>query len=159
MAANRKKSLLTVALAVALRAATWLLAPVLLPVNVPDDFPMLPDLKTLNPALRTLLQNADRGARRQPGSAEAVGKLAMAYHANLFLERAGSAYRIAARQAPRDYQWVYCQAFLQEENGNEEEEVRLLHETVRLKPDHAPALLKLADWAFKRDRLDEAACV
>jgi tetratricopeptide (TPR) repeat protein len=85
-----------------------------------------------------------------------MGKLGMSYHANLFLEQAERAYRIAARLAPNDYQWVYCQAFLQEENGNGEEQVRLLQETVRLKPDHVPALLKLADGAFKRDRLDEA---
>src|ERR1035441_3134707 len=157
MPGNDKRSLLTGALAVALGVTTWLLSPFLLPVKVADDFPKLPDLQTLNPDLRTLLGNADREARRRPGSAEAVGKLAMAYHANLFLEQAGSAYRIAARLAPRDYQWVYCQAFLQEENGNEEEQVRLLQQTVQLKPDHVPALLKLADGAFKRDRLDEAA--
>ena len=157
MLGNNKRSLLTGALAVALGVSTWLLSPILLPVKVPDDFPKLPDLRTLNPALGTLLRNADRDARRRPGSAEAVGKLAMAYHANLFLEQAGSAYRIAARLAPRDYQWVYCQAFLQEENGDEEEQVRFLQQTVRLKPDHVPALLKLADGAFKRDRLDEAA--
>ena len=81
----------------------------------------------------------------------------MAYHANLFLEQAARAYRIAARLAPGDYQWVYCQAFLQEESGNEQEQVKLLQQTVRLKPDHVPALLKLADGEFKRDRLDEAA--
>ena len=116
MPGNNKRSLLTGALTVALGVTKWLLSPILLPVKVPDDFPKLPDLRTLNPALGTLLRNADREARRQHGSAEAVGKLAMAYHANLFLEQAGSAYRIAARLAPRYYQWVYCQAFLQDEN-------------------------------------------
>ena len=83
----------------------------------------------------------------------------MAYHANLFLEQAAAAYRIAARLAPNDYQWVYCQAFLQEEQGNEKEQLKFLRETVRLKPDHVPALIKLADGAFKQDRLDEAATV
>ena len=111
----------------------------------------------MNPALRALLEGADREARRRPGSAEAVGKLGMAYHANLFLEQAAGAYRIAARLAPNDYQWAYCQAFLQEENGNEQEQVKFLQQTVRLKPDHVPALLRLADGEFKRDRLDEAA--
>ena len=147
----------TGALAVALATITWLLAPILLPERVPDDFPKLPDLRTVNPGLRALLQGADQEARRRPGSAEAVGKLGMAYHANVFLEQAAGAYGIAARLAPNDYQWVYCQAFLQEENGNEPEQVKLLQQTVRLKPDHVPALLKLADGAFKRDRLDEAA--
>ena len=145
------------ALAVTLGAITWLLVPLVLPVRVPEDFPKLPDLRTVSPGARTLLEGTDREARRRPNSAEAVGKLGMAYHANLFLEQAAAVYRIAARLAPGDYQWAYCQAFLEEENGNEQEQARLLQQTVRLKPDHVPALLRLGDLEFKRDRLDEAA--
>jgi tetratricopeptide (TPR) repeat protein len=147
----------TGALVIAVAAVSWLVAPVLLPARLPENFPKLPDLRTTNPAIRASLEGADRDARRKPGSAEAVGKLGMAYHANLFLEQAASAYRIAARLAPNDYHWAYCQAFLQEENGNEQEQVKFLEQTVRLKPDHVPALLRLADGEFKRDRLDEAA--
>jgi tetratricopeptide (TPR) repeat protein len=152
-----KSFLRTGALAVALAAITWLLAPLLLPVRLPEDFPKLPDLGAVNPGMRALLQGVDREARRRPGSAEAVGKLGMAYHANLFLDQAAAAYRIAARLAPNDYRWAYCQAFLEEENGSEQEQVKSLQQTVQLKPDHVPALLRLADGEFKRDRLDEAA--
>jgi tetratricopeptide (TPR) repeat protein len=153
-----KVALLKIAgLSVALGVATWLLAPFLLPVKLPADFPKLPDLQALNPGFRALLESADREARRRPRSAEAVGKLGMVYHANLFFEQAAPAYRIAARLAPGDYQWVYGQAFLQEENGGEKEQVKLLQKTVQLKPDYLPALVKLADWNFKADRLDEAA--
>ena len=144
-------------LALALGVATWLLVPLLLPVRLAKDFPPLPDLQSVNPDLRATLENADRQARRRPGSAEAAGKLAMAYHANLFVDQAARAYRIAARLAPGDSQWVYDQAILAEENGREEEQLKLLQETVRLKPDHVLALLKLADWYFKLDRLNEAA--
>ena len=154
---DRAALLKTAGLAVALGVATWLLAPFLLPVRLPEDFPKLPDLQPLNPGFRALLESADREARRRPGSAEAVGKLGMVYHANLLFEQAARAYRIAARLAPGDYQWVYGQAFLQEENGGEKEQLKLLQRTVQLKPDHVPALVKLADWHFKVDRLDEAA--
>jgi tetratricopeptide (TPR) repeat protein len=146
-----------VGLAAVLGAGTWLLSTVLLPPRLPADFPNLPDLQTLNPALRTLLTGADKQARRHPASAEAVGRLGMAYHANQFFAQAASAYRIAARLAPGDYQWVYCEAFLQEENGDEQQQFNLLRQTVRLKPDHVPSLLKLADAFFKRDKVDEAA--
>ncbi len=145
------------ALAVGLGVLTWLAVPYVLPVKVPADFPNLPDLSSVNPGLRTLLEGADREARRQPGSAEAVGKLAMAYHANQYFEQAASAYRIAARLAPKDYQWVYGEAYLDEETGNEKPEIELLKQTVRLKPDYIPALLKLADADFKLDQLDQAA--
>jgi tetratricopeptide (TPR) repeat protein len=144
-------------LAVALGAATWLLAPILLPARLPADFPKLPDIGKANPSLRGAVVDADRQARRRPESAEVVGRLGLIYHANLFLDEAARAYRIAARLAPRDSQWAYCQAFLEEERGNEQEQVRLLEETLRLKPDHVAASLKLADALFKRDRLADAA--
>ena len=103
------------------------------------------------------VDDRDKEARRTPGSAEALGRLGMAYHANEYATQAASAYRIAARLAPGDSQWVYCQAVLLEEEGNEKEQFDLLQQTIRLKPDHVPALLKLADGSFKRDKLDEAA--
>jgi tetratricopeptide (TPR) repeat protein len=154
---DRASFLKTGALAVALGVAAWLLAPLLIPMRLPKDFPNLPDLQTVNPDLRAMLREADQEARRRPGSAEAVGRLGMAYHANLFVEQAARAYRIAGRLAPGDCQWVYCQAFLAEENGDEKEQIRLLEQTLRLKSDHALALVKLADWSFKLDRLDDAA--
>ena len=154
---DRSSLLRTGGIAVALGVIAWLLAPFLFPTRLPKDFPELPDFRTVNPALRALLQSADQEAQRRPGSAQAIGKLGMAYHANLFVEQAARAYRIAARLAPGDYQWAYDQAYLEEENGNEKEQLSFLRQTLRLKPDHPLALLKLADWFFKLDRLDEAA--
>ena len=140
----------------ALALGTWLLVMVVTNARLPEDFPKLPDVKPMSTALRGLLVGADKEARSQPGSAEVVGKLGMAYHSNQFFEQAASAYKIAARLAPGDYQWVYCQASLAEESGQEKEQLQLLQETLRLKPDHVPALMKLADGYFKQDKLDEA---
>jgi len=144
-------------LAVALGIAAWFIAPHLLPVGLPPDFPAPPDLSRLNPSTRTLIQQADAAARKQPGSADAVGKLGLAYHANLLYEQAEAAYSIAARLAPRDPQWAYALAVLHEENGRESELLQFLTRTIELKPAHVPALIKLADSSFKSDRLDEAA--
>jgi tetratricopeptide (TPR) repeat protein len=143
-------------LAAVLGLGTWLLSTFLFPARVPDDFPQLPNIQALSPGLRTLLAQADNDARKHPRSAEAVGKLGIAYHANEYFEQAGNAYRIAARLAPGDAQWVYCEAVLQEESGNQKEQFKFLQDTVRLRPDHVPALLKLADGYFKQDNLDEA---
>lgn len=144
-------------LAVALGLVTWLAAPYLLPVKLPADFPPLADLHSASPDLRMMLEGLDREARRKPGSAEAVGKLGMGYHANQFFDQAASAYRIAARLAPNDYQWTYARAYLNEETGNEKDSLVQLQQTVRLKPDYVPALIKLADASFKLDQLDQAA--
>ena len=146
-----------VGLAAVLAATTWILSSTLLSVKVPADFPKLPDARAMGPAVRNLLVGADQDARKHPAAAEAAGKLAMAYHANDYFEQAAAAYRIAARLAPRDPQWVYCQALLREEQGNEKEQFDLLQQTVTLNPGHVPALLKLADGFFKQDKLDEAA--
>ncbi len=154
---NRAWLLGIAVLAPALALGTWLLFNVVTSARLPEDFPKLPDVKPMSTALRDLLVAADKEARSQPGSAEVVGKLGMAYHSNQFFEQAASAYKIAARLAPDDYQWVYCQASLAEESGQEKEQLELLRETLRLKPDHVPALMKLADGYFKQDKLDEAA--
>ncbi|MDR3701047.1 MAG: tetratricopeptide repeat protein [Candidatus Sulfopaludibacter sp.] len=146
-----------VGLAAVLAVGTWVLSNTLLSVKPPADFPKLPNTRSMGPALRNLLVSADRDARKHAASADAVGKLAMAYHANEYFEQAAAAYRIAARLAPRDAQWVYCQALLREEQGNEKEQVEFLQQTVALQPAHVPALLKLADGFFKQDKLDEAA--
>ncbi len=114
-------------------------------------------MRNVNSSMRAAIRSADKEARRHPESADAVGKLAVVYHANLYLAQAGPAYRIARRLAPGDYRWVYGQASLEEERGNEEEQFRLLEATLRLKPDHLPALVKMGDALFKLDRLEEAS--
>lgn len=146
-----------IGLAAVLAVGTWLLSSTLLSAKLPPDFPKLPDTRTMSPPLRSLLVSADKDARRHVDSAAAVGKLAMVYHANDYFEQAGAAYRIAARLAPQDPQWVYCQALLREEQGNEKEQFDLLQQTVALQPGYVPALLKLADGFFKQDQPAEAA--
>jgi tetratricopeptide (TPR) repeat protein len=143
-------------LAVALGVATWLLLRILVPVKVPDDFPKLPDLSAASPALRSLLAGADAEAAKHPGSAEAMGKLAIACHANEYPEQAAAAYRIAARLAPADPQWLYGRALIEEESGNQKDEFDLLRKTVKLAPDEVPALLKLADGFLKQEAFDDA---
>lgn len=153
---NKRAVLNTMALAAALGVGTWLLAPLLIPVKLPPDFPAVPDLEPLNATLRELIQKTDKEARRKPGSSDAVGRLGLVYHANLLFDRAAAAYRIAARLEPGSHQWAYAQAVLSEENGSEKEQMTFLRETLHLKPDHVQALMKLADASFKADRLDEA---
>ena len=140
----------------ALGLGTWLTLSVLGPARLPEGFPTPPDLRSQNAALRPLLESADAAARQHPGSAAEVGRLGMVYHANQMFEQAESAYRIALRLAPNDYRWPFLLALVKEETGFEKEVPGLLLETVRLKPDYVPALLKLADGFYKQDRLDEA---
>lgn len=153
---RNKSHLKSAVIAAALGAAVWFLAPLILPVQLPADFPKLPDLQALNPSIREIVQQADKEARKRPGSGETVGKLAMVYHANQLFDQAAAAYRIATRLEPHNPRWAYAQAVFSEENGAEAELMKFLNRTVELQPGHVPALIKLADSAFKSDKLGEA---
>jgi len=135
---------------------TWLMLRVLGPVPLPADYPARPDLGKASAALVELIETVDAQARACPDSAEAVGRLGMAYHANQFYESAEKAYVIASRLAPDDYRWVYYQALIKEESGDEEAQEQLLGHVLRLHPNYAPASQKLGDILLKRGRLEEA---
>lgn len=147
----------TAGLAAALGLAAWLASQFLFPAQVPQDFPDLPDLSASNSELRGKIQKADAEARRRPGSAERTGNLGVLYHANQFYEQAAAAYTIARRLSPREVQWPYFFALLREETGGGPEQIEALEQTIRLNPGHVPALIKLGDWWFKQDKLDDAA--
>lgn len=144
-------------IACGLGVGTWLLLVTRVPLTRPEDLPKPPDLHSESTALRTLLNDADARARSHPNSAEDVGRLGMAYHANQYYEQAEIAYRIALRLTPDDYRWCYCLALVAEEGGREMEAHDLLLQTVKLKADYFPALQMLADIYYKRDRLNDAA--
>jgi tetratricopeptide (TPR) repeat protein len=125
--------------------------------RVPSGFPDLPDITQQNSALRELIEQVNANARNNPNSAESIGRLAMAYHANLFFESAQSAYRLTARLAPNDYRWWYYQALLQENTAQQEALIGSLEKTVQLQPNYLPANQKLADLFFKQDQLQKAS--
>lgn len=143
-------------LAAVLGVGTYLASPYLLPGKLPAGCPELPDLKTVNQQVADVLKKADREARRHPESAAAVGHLGIAYHGNLMLDRAARAYQAAARLAPKDAQWVYAQAFVAEENGDQTGQARLLEETLTLNPNHVASLVKLGDFYFKTEQFEQA---
>ncbi|MSO23107.1 MAG: tetratricopeptide repeat protein [Acidobacteria bacterium] len=123
---------------------------------LPSGFPALADLTRYSAALRELIKRVDAEARSRPHS-EAVGKLGMAYHANLIFEPAKSAYQVASQLEPDDYRWYYYQALLEEDSGHLEGMAELLKKTMRLQPNYYPASRKLADLSFKQGRWNQAA--
>ncbi len=124
----------TALIACALGLGTWLLLSTLVPVKLPENFPVLPNLQSQNVELRNLLSSADAAARSHPGSPDDIGRLGMIYHSNQFYDQAASAYQIAARLASDDYRWPYCQALMQEENGQDQALLQLLQRTIGLTP-------------------------
>ena len=81
----------------------------------------------------------------------------MAYHANCSLSKPPPLIGLPRGWLPTTIAGCIARRFCRRKHGNEKEQVKFLRQTVRLKPDHVPALLRLADGEFKQDRLDEAA--
>jgi tetratricopeptide (TPR) repeat protein len=118
--------------------------------------PSLPDVTGQPPAVVEHLRRADLLARRRPTSADVVGALGMAYHADLFYAPAAAAYRVAVDLAPDDSRWAYYLALLHLERGEGEPAAARLRSIVAARPDVALAWLRLGDAEFKRARYQEA---
>ena len=133
---------------IALRVRTRAAAAVMLP--------RMPDLTGQPPAVVEHLRQADRYARSSPTSADAVGALGMAYHADLFYAPAAQAYRVAGQLDPGDWRWPNYLALLHLERGEAEPAAERLRSIVATNPDFALAWLHLGDAEFKRARYKEA---
>lgn len=124
--------------------------------SVVTGLPDLPDLRGRPRAMVEHLGKADEAARRDPNSADAVGALGMAYHADVFYDRAAHCYAAARKLAPKDWRWAYYVALLREDLGQVEAAAGSLREAVALNPDYAVAWYRLARAAFKQGLYDAA---
>jgi tetratricopeptide (TPR) repeat protein len=118
--------------------------------------PPLPALAGQPPAVVEHLRNADADARRDPASADVVGALGMAYHADLFYDAAADAYRAAASLAAGDWRWSYLLVLVHIERGEAAPAATRLREIVAANPSRPLAWLRLGDAEFKRARYAEA---
>ena len=119
--------------------------------------PALPELSGQPPALREHLEAADRAARERPTSPGAVGALALAYHADLFLDRADSAYAIAEALSGGAWRWTYYRALAQGTRGSTGELAAGMRQVVAAAPDFGPAWWRLGEAEFKAGHDDRAA--
>ncbi len=118
--------------------------------------PPLPDLTDASSALRRQLTGADGAARRAPGSGEAVGNLAIAYHANAFDERARVAYRLAMGNEPKVFRWPYFLGVLEMGSGRNESARRRLDLAVKLNAGISHAWVRLGQLRFRAGLTDQA---
>ena len=119
--------------------------------------PALPEFSGQPPALREHLEAADRAARDQPTSPEAVGALGLAYHADLFLDHADRAYALAEALGGGAWRWTYYRALAHGMRGDTEGLAGALRQVVAAAPDFGPAWWRLGEAEFKAGRYDGAA--
>ena len=118
--------------------------------------PSLPDLSGHPTVVREHLGGADRAARANPTSAEAVGSLGLAYHADMFYDRAERGYAIAEDLSGFAWPWTYYRALAQGERGDADGLAAGLRRVVAAAPDFGPAWWRLGEAEFKAGREDRA---
>ena len=121
------------------------------------QLPSLPDLSGRTEAVRTHLTGADHAARADPDSPDTVGALGMAYHADLYYDRAVRSYALAEALDPDGWKWTYYRALAHASRGDDEQARAALRAVVEAAPDSAPAWRHLGDVDFKAGRSDEAS--
>ena len=95
-------------------------------------------------------------ARGNPRSADAVGALCVAYHADLFYAQAETCYALAESLASSDWRWRYYLALIESERGGGDALITSLRRVLEHAPHFGPAWLRLGDAEFKAGRYDEA---
>tara|TARA_B100000029_G_scaffold453190_1_gene478809 strand:- start:1113 stop:2390 length:1278 start_codon:yes stop_codon:yes gene_type:complete len=113
------------------------------------------DLDTATPEVRLVINEAMVRVRREPGSGEAWGELAMRLRAHGFELLADQAFERAERLAPEEFRWPYLLGVSLEnvEPGRAEASLR---RAIQLKPDLALPRLTLAEMLVGSDRVSEA---
>jgi len=119
----------------------------------------LPELEALSglpPAVASHLREAHEAARRAPGSAEVVGALCTAYHADLLFDAARRCYdRVGALDS--DWRWEYARTLIDIELGGTPQLAGRLRAIAARAPEFGPVWLRLGDAEFKGGRYDAAA--
>lgn len=117
--------------------------------------PELPDLEKQPASLAKHLRDADALARSE-GDADAIGALAMAYHADDFSRHAQECYEAAQKLDPSNWRWKYYAALLHEEFGNTASAIEMLQGVVEENPKLTSAWLRLGRGRFKLNQFAAA---
>jgi len=136
-------------------ALAWFAADVLVRRVQAARLPEPPAAGVVAPAVAAMIADADRAARRQPTSADAIGELALAYHASDLAEIADRVYAIAESLSP-DWRWTYYRGLLHEEHGRQPEALAAYTRVTAADPSNGLAWFHIAEIAFKEGRLDAA---
>ena len=113
-------------------------------------------LDTPERALAEYLAAQVEAAQALPESGAMRGRLAMAYHANGFIEAALASYEQAETLAQEDVRWPYLRALLLAESGESDEAQRSMERALRLEPGYLPGWLWRGNWLLDDDHLGAA---
>jgi tetratricopeptide (TPR) repeat protein len=121
----------------------------------PSELPRI-IFDNFGPGIRDQVREADEDARRNPGDARKIGRLAMILQTYEEYGLAIPVYERARRLQPHQFQWVYLLSTCQIAFGRYGEAVTTLREALAKQPDYLPAQLKLADSLLATGELNDS---
>lgn len=126
-----------------------------------DKRKVLSSLSQLNlngtePQVVTKIKNAEEEVKKNPGSADAWGKLAMNLDVHDFSDEAIPIYREATTLNPSDFRWPYFISVLLAKNGDVQS-LDWFERARKIKPDYVPMLVNYGNALFQFNKNDQAA--
>lgn len=119
--------------------------------------PPEPVLDAMEPRVAQRMKSAREEVLRQPGSAEAWGRLGAVYAVHDLHEEAEICHAEAVRLAPDEFRWAYFLAIARAFNGAPQEEVaKRFRSASRLRPDYVPLYVRWGRALAKRGRHEAA---
>lgn len=124
----------------------------------------IPDLTGLETAVQARLRSARDDLERLRKTAglsdeklaKGFGELGRLYHANHLYEPAIACYRNAAQLASPDFRFAYLRAYAYQQKGDLETAVQAYRQALTLRPDYAPAQVRLAEVYLDLGRPEQA---
>jgi tetratricopeptide (TPR) repeat protein len=108
-------------------------------------------------SLRAAAEATLADPQSDPGTrAEVLGELGMYYQAYSLPGVARECYEVARRLAPADFRWAYLLAFLEQQEGRNEEAAVLYEKSLPLAPEATPVWFRLAETYRDLGRAAEA---
>jgi tetratricopeptide (TPR) repeat protein len=121
-----------------------------------NRLPSLPDLSGRPQAIAQHLREKDAAARAEPESADRVGALCLAYHADMFYDEAERCYTRQEELNRQDWRPAYYRALAEGERGSPAAQTASIRRVVDLAPAFGPAWWRLGEVEFKQAHYDRA---
>jgi tetratricopeptide (TPR) repeat protein len=120
------------------------------------DIPEPPDLTQIDEKAAHNFYVALHNAGKQPAEAKHYGILGRVFEAEGMNEAALQLYERAMRMDDDDHAWPYHAALVSEKMGRAPQAAEFFRKSIALKPDYAPAYLRLGNILLDEGRTEEA---
>ncbi|MFC2139647.1 tetratricopeptide repeat protein [Bacteroidota bacterium] len=121
-----------------------------------DHIPELPDLEGEKQFVVSFLNETYKVTLENPASDEAVGNLAIVFHANFFYDEAEKCYDLAYQLNDDAWRWLYNHALIREELGDTEGTIELLKTVLDINDQVIPAWFRLGSSYLKQSEFEQA---